>query len=241
MLFRSTKPVSTPLAPHLKLSNRLSPQTNKETKELKLDAKDINHYGNSLLEHLSEKGDSKKVKIGKHMKFLNSIKGVLEMALDSKREISFVKISKFIEDKFNYKVSNRTIRNYFISELGYKSKPYNKSNKTNIDSNIQTNIETNIKTNIENNINENNNKTNIETKKETNIKTSNKNINKTKSDKKPTKSKNDNEVASVANVTKGNTKSKAKTNTKKEVKVKETKIEDSISAPKKSRSKKTNT
>ena len=213
-------------------------KTNKETKELKLDARDIEHYGNSPLEHLSEKGDSKKVKIGKHMKFLNSIKGVLEMALDSKREISFVKISKFIEDKFNYKVSNRTIRNYFISELGYKSKPYNKSNKTNIDSNIQTNIETNI----ENNINENNNKTNIETKKETNIKTSNKNINKTKSDKKPTKSKNDNEVASVANVTKGNTKSKAKTNTKKEVEVKETKIEDSISAPKrKGRSKKTNT
>ena len=190
-------------------------KTNKETKELKLDARDIEHYGNSLLEHLSEKGDSKKVKIGKHMKFLNSIKGVLEMALDSKREISFVKISKFIEDKFNYKVSNRTIRNYFISELGYKSKPYNKSNKTNIDSNIETNIETNI----ENNINENNNKTNIETKKETNIKTNNKNINKTKS----------------------NTKSKAKTNTKKEVEVKETKIEDSISAPKKSRSKKTNT
>ena len=207
-------------------------KTNKETKELKLDAKDINHYGDSLLEHLSEKSDSKKVKIGKHMRFLNSIKGVLEMALDSKREISFVKISNFIEDKFNYKVSNRTIRNYFISELGYKSKPYNKSNKTNIDSNIQTNIE--------NNINENNNKTNIETKKETNIKTNNKNINKTKSDKKPTKSKNDNEVASVANVTKSNTKSKA--NTKKEVELKETKIEDSISAPKrKGRSKKTNT
>ena len=174
----------------------------KEINQVKLSDKDLEYYANEIVEHLTKNDKRKTAKGSKYIKFLDSIRVVLEATLKLNKEVKFNEISKFIKEKFNNDINPKTIRNYYINNLGYEPNKH-ENKKENKKENIQENI--------------------IETKKEIN------------------KSKNDNEVASVENVTKSNTKSKAKTNTKKEVEVKETKIEDSISAPKKSRSKKTNT
>ena len=173
----------------------------KEINQVKLSDKDLEYYANEIVEHLTKNDKRKTAKGSKYIRFLDSIRVVLEATLKLNKEVKFNEISKFIKEKFNNDINPKTIRNYYINNLGYE--PNKHENKK---ENIQENI--------------------IETKKEINKETN--------------KSKKDNEVASVENVTKSNTKSKAKTNTKKEVEVKETKIEDSISAPKRKGRKKSN-
>ena len=169
----------------------------KEINQVKLSDKDLEYYANEIVEHLTKNDKRKTAKGSKYIRFLDSIRVVLEATLKLNKEVKFNEISKFIKEKFNNDINPKTIRNYYINNLGYEPNKHETKKE-----NIQENI--------------------VENKKEIN------------------KSKKDSKVASVSNVTKSNTKSKAKTNTKKEVEVKETKIEDSISAPKRKGRKKSN-
>jgi len=95
----------------------------------------------------SEHENNNKKRLSYASNFLNEIRDLLQVALDSK--LSFDQIKKNIETIYNFKVSSQTIRAFCKSELGYeKTKIKNKKIETSISIDVkkQKVLQQNIKT-----------------------------------------------------------------------------------------------
>ena len=110
----------------------------KEINQVKLSDKDLEYYANEIVEHLTKNDKAKIARGSKYIRFLDSIRVVLEATLKLNKEVKFNEISKFIKEKFNNDINPKTIRNYYINNLGYKPNKY-KIKKENIQENIKEN------------------------------------------------------------------------------------------------------
>ena len=107
----------------------------KEINQVKLSDKDLEYYANEIVEHLTKNDKRKTAKGSKYIRFLDSIRVVLEATLKLNKEVKFNEISKFIKEKFNNDINPKTIRNYYINNLGYEPNKH-ENKKENIQENI---------------------------------------------------------------------------------------------------------